>query len=104
MSYAQAMRWQKKHPRGGKPQYMGFSAGSGFWPSVSFTTEKLIPYMQACESIGVKPIKGEAFYNLTMRGRIMCQMNVENQAEYTRLMRLRATEEPNNGELSPFRT
>jgi hypothetical protein len=24
MSYAQAMRWHKKHPRGGKPQYMGF--------------------------------------------------------------------------------
>lgn len=27
MSYAQAMRWQKKHPRGGKPQYMGFDTG-----------------------------------------------------------------------------
>lgn len=27
MSYAKMMRWQKKHPRGGKPQYMGFHSG-----------------------------------------------------------------------------
>jgi hypothetical protein len=27
MSYAQTMRWHKKHPRGGKPQYMGFDTG-----------------------------------------------------------------------------
>lgn len=28
MSYAQAMRWHKKHPRGGKAQYMGFDTSS----------------------------------------------------------------------------
>ncbi len=28
MSYKQAMKWHKKHPRGGKPQYMGFDSSS----------------------------------------------------------------------------
>lgn len=28
MSYAQAMRWHKKHPTGGKAQYMGFDTSS----------------------------------------------------------------------------
>ena len=28
MSYAQAMKWHKKHPRGGKAQYMGFDTSS----------------------------------------------------------------------------
>ena len=27
MSYDKMMRWHKKHPRGGKPQYMGFDTG-----------------------------------------------------------------------------
>ena len=29
MSYSQAMQWHKKHPTGGKPQYMGFDSSSG---------------------------------------------------------------------------
>ncbi len=28
MSYAQCMKWHRKHPKGGKPQYMGFDAFS----------------------------------------------------------------------------
>ena len=28
MSYEQAMKWHKKHPRGGKAQYMGFDTSS----------------------------------------------------------------------------
>jgi len=27
VNYKQMMRWQKKHPRGGKAQYMGFHSG-----------------------------------------------------------------------------
>lgn len=33
MSYEQCMKWHKKRPKGGKPQYLGFDAGTGSWPS-----------------------------------------------------------------------
>ena len=34
MSYEKAMKWARKHPRGGKPQYMGFSSCSMPTPSI----------------------------------------------------------------------
>jgi hypothetical protein len=33
MSYKQAMKWAKKHPKGIRHNYMGFDTGSGSWPA-----------------------------------------------------------------------
>ena len=103
VSYAQAMRWHKKHPTGGKPQYMGFSTGAGFWPSVSWCENVGAPYSDACRAADVKPLRWDALYRLSLRGRIMCEMTTENRVEYTRIVRLRAIAEPDNDELAPFR-
>lgn len=58
MSYAQAMRWHKKHPRGGKAQYMGFDTANAEFiaagPDVLETLKGLINYHYH-NSLGVKP-------------------------------------------------
>jgi hypothetical protein len=100
MSYAQCMRWQKKHPKGTK-QYMGFDACSGL--AASWIKNVNIPYVQLCESKGIKPISPEAHYELSLKNKIMCGMSVENKVIYTKIMRERSQEEPNNKELNIFR-
>lgn len=55
MSYKQMMKWNRRHPTGGKPQYMGFSTlaknerrrrpwlgGSWFEPGMESEREKFI--------------------------------------------------------------
>jgi hypothetical protein len=94
MSYAKAMRWHKKHPRGGKPQYMGFATGSGFWPSQSFLKDRFFPYVEECKKLNVEPFKCEDFYNASLSGRILSYMGTDAQAEYTKARRDAAKESP----------
>jgi len=61
MSYKQAMRWGKKHPKGTR-QPMVFSTGSGFWPSGAFL-EDYWKYRTECAAKGVEPLGCEAYYN-----------------------------------------
>ena len=65
MSYAQAMKWQKKHPKGTR-QPMIMSTGSGFWPSHSFMTEDYFPYVEKCKTEGTTPMGCEEYYNATL--------------------------------------
>ena len=66
MSYAQAMRWSRKHPRGTR-QPVVMSTGSGFWPAHSWLKEVFWPYCEACKAAGLKPWDAEAFYRRTTR-------------------------------------
>jgi hypothetical protein len=66
MSYAQAVKWGRKHPRGTK-QPMLMSAGSGFWLARSWLEGNWWPYMEACKAAGVEHIGCEAFYRATTR-------------------------------------
>ena len=68
MSYAQAMKWQRKHPRGGAIQPVLMSTGSGFWPSGSFLREDFWPYVERCAARGEEPIGCEEYYRLMLKG------------------------------------
>jgi hypothetical protein len=61
MSYAQHMRWQKKHPKGTHQPFV-FSTGS-FWPSNAFLREDYMPYVEECRKIGCDPIECRRFYD-----------------------------------------
>ena len=63
MSYAQAMKWQKAHPTGGKAQDLGMSTGSGFWPSGSWLRSTFWPYLEKCEAAGIQPLPAEHVYH-----------------------------------------
>ncbi len=61
MSYAQAMKWSRKHPKGTRQPVL-MSTGSGFWPAKAWLDHEYFPYRDACQTIGVEPIGCEAFY------------------------------------------
>lgn len=82
MSYKQAMRWAKKHPRGTRQPVL-MHTGSGFWPAWSWTVGMLQPYIAACAAIGVEPVNGKEFYDLTCSGRDWCGLSPEACAERT---------------------
>ena len=67
MSYDQAMRWNKAHPRGGKTQYMGFSTGSGFWPAEAWLKRVYFPYLKRCKKSGEIPLSAEEKYKEGLR-------------------------------------
>lgn len=95
MSYAQAMRWHKKHPRGGKPQYMGFSTGTGFWPSAGWTNNTWLPYLKECNNLGTEPFEETTLYKAMLRGHILSGQSTEVCAAYTKARR-------DIGKSSPF--
>ena len=66
MSYAQAMKWSGKHPKGTK-QTIIMSTGSGFWPAYSWLTDTYGPYCEACKEAGLEPWDAERFYRRTIR-------------------------------------
>jgi len=63
MSYKQAMKWAKKHPKGTR-QNVIMSIGSGFWPSGAYLTEVYFPYREQCEKDGIEPLGCEEYYHL----------------------------------------
>ena len=67
MSYAQAMKWARKHPRGGKIQPVIMSTGSGFWPSRAFLEDDYFPYLEKCKTEGIEPMECEAYYRSKLR-------------------------------------
>jgi len=85
MSYAQAMKWQKKHPKGTR-QYMGFDSCSGFTPAIAWIDGDWMPYIAACREIGAEPLKQRRYYDLCCRPHIMADMPIENRAKYTKIM------------------
>ena len=66
MSYSQAMKWNKKHPKGTR-QPVIMSTGSGFWPSEAFLTEDYFPYLERCKKEGIEPMECEEYYNGQLR-------------------------------------
>lgn len=67
MSYTQAMKWRRKHPRGTKQPVL-MSTGSGFWPSQSYLFDCYFPYVEQCKSQGIDPMGCEAYYRATLSG------------------------------------
>lgn len=63
MSYQQAMKWRRKHPKGTK-QPVIMSTNSGFWPSSSWLEGSYYPYATACEALGVEPWPCQKLYDL----------------------------------------
>ena len=64
MSYQQAMRWSKKHPKGTRQPVL-MHTESGFWPSGDWLRENYWPYLAACADLNVEPLACEAFYRKT---------------------------------------
>jgi hypothetical protein len=63
MSYEQMMKWNRKHPRGGKRQYMGFDSSSGFTPSHAWLVEDYQPYLDKCKAEGITPMGCKEYYD-----------------------------------------
>lgn len=69
MSYAKAMKWAKKHPKGTK-QPVIMSTNCGFWPSLGYL-KNYWKYEAACIAEGVEPLGCEPFYRaITKPGHI----------------------------------
>lgn len=68
MSYHQAMKWGRKHPKG-THQDVICSAHGGFTPSIGFLNHDYWPYRNECARIGVKPIECEEYYRQMVRAR-----------------------------------
>lgn len=86
MSYHQAMRWAKKHPRGTK-QPMIFSTGSGFWPSMGWIEHDWNPYVEACAQAGITPMGQEELYRLQLRGNRLSGQSIAACVEYTQIFK-----------------
>ena len=83
MSYKQAMKWGRKHPKGTK-QPVIMSTGSGFWPAQAWIQHDWWPYMEACKAAGVQPFTQESYYLAGMRNGVMSSMDMPERIEYTR--------------------
>lgn len=60
MSYAKAMKWNKKHPKGTK-QPVIMHTNSGFWPSGSFI-KKWVAYAEKQEAADLPYLDCETYY------------------------------------------
>ena len=83
MSYAKAMKWGARHPKGTRQPVL-MHTNSGFWPSGAYLQEDFWPYLDACKVIGVEPLACEAHYRAQCRGGNLCGGTPEQQAEWTK--------------------
>mgnify|MGYP001584756124 CR=1 FL=1 len=84
MSYRQAMRWTKRHPKG-THQPVIMSTGSGVWPAQSWIEHDWWPYMEACKATSVQPMKQEDYYRrASLRGSEMSSMDIGERVEFTK--------------------
>ena len=67
MSYAQAMKWSKKHHKGILHNYMGFDSCRGFTPAIAFLEEDYWPYVAQCKVEGKTPMGCEEYYKTKIR-------------------------------------
>ena len=67
MSYEQAMKWHRKHPKGTR-QPVRMSARSGFWPSGSWLKNCCWLYVDQCQHEGAKPMGAEEYYKSQLGG------------------------------------
>jgi hypothetical protein len=67
MSYEQAIKWQRKHPKGTR-QAVIMSTGSGFWPSGGWLKTCYFPYLEKCKRQGTKPMGAEKYYKSQFGG------------------------------------
>ena len=65
MSYAKAMKWNKKHPKGTR-QPVIMHTNSGFTPSTAFLDE-YFEYRAECEKEGRTPLECEDYYKTKLR-------------------------------------
>lgn len=66
MSYAQAVKWGRKHPKGTRQPVL-MHTNSGFWPARAWLEGYFWPYLEACKAADVEPIECEPFYRATTR-------------------------------------
>jgi len=78
MSYDQAVKWGRRHPKGTR-QLMHFSTGSGFWPSQAWLEEDWTPYVDLCRECGVEPMSMEDWYNRGCGALGQCAQQLEMQ-------------------------
>ncbi len=61
MSYAKAMKWNRKHPKGTK-QTIIMHTNSGFTPAHAWMINKWFPYLEKCKQNDIEPMKCEEYY------------------------------------------
>jgi hypothetical protein len=61
MSYAKAMKWNRKHPKGTRQPVL-MHTESGFTPSISFL-DKYFNYRERAEAAGIEPHECEFYYH-----------------------------------------
>jgi hypothetical protein len=65
MSYEQAMKWNRRHPKGTRQPIL-MSTGSGFWPSGAFLDD-YFKYREKCKAEDKEPLECEQYYNSQIR-------------------------------------
>lgn len=83
MSYAKAMKWGKRHPKGTRQPIL-MHTNSGFWPSGGYLKEDFWPYQEACKAEGVEPVECKTHYDAQCRGGAICGASLDQQVEWTR--------------------
>lgn len=81
MSYAKAIKWGKKHPKGTR-QPVVMHTNSGFWPSHSFLKE-FWKYQEACKASNVEPLECKPYYDANLCGHVMACMDIAEQVRET---------------------
>lgn len=66
MSYKQAMKWARKHPKGTK-QPVIMSTNSGFWPAQAWLEGEFYPYLEECAANGTTPMTAKELYDSQVR-------------------------------------
>ncbi len=67
MSYAQAVKWHRNHPKGTRQQVL-MSTGSGFWPSRGWLKNCYWPYLDRCRREGTTPLDAQEYYRSQLGG------------------------------------
>lgn len=65
MSYAKAMKWNRKHPKGTRQPIL-MHTESGWTPSNSYLT-KYFEYRERCEKAGIEPAECKEYYYNTRK-------------------------------------
>lgn len=60
MSYAKAMKWNRKHPKGTRQPVL-MHTNSGFWPSSAFL-DHYFEYRAECKAAKIEPAQCEYYY------------------------------------------
>jgi hypothetical protein len=66
MSYAKAMKWNRKHPKGTRQPVL-MHTDSGFTPAIAWLENDWWPYLDKCRAEGTTPIECEQYYKSQLK-------------------------------------